>query len=96
MVPEGIGEQRKPRQQDGKRLRVQWCDGRSLTGAALGVGLLRAGLLRAGLLRAAKTRPPHEVRALLLSRIDPLQESAHLCQAQGETGGLISAFFQGR
>jgi hypothetical protein len=88
LVPEGIGERRQERQRDGKRQRVRLCDGRSLTGAALDVRSLRAGLMR-----AAKTRPPHEVRALLLCRIDPAQEAAHLCQAQLETGGVIRAFF---
>jgi len=88
LVPEGIGERRKPRQRDGKRERVRWGDRRSLTGAALGVSLLRAGLMR-----AAKTRPPHQVGALLRCCIDPAQESAHFCQAQEETGGLIRAFF---
>ena len=88
LVPEGIGKRRKPRQRDGKRQRVRPCNGRSLIGAALGVRLLRAGLMR-----AAKTRPPHEVRALLLCRLDPSQEAAHFCQAQMETGGLTRAFF---
>ena len=89
LVPESIGEQRKNRQRDGQRVR-RW-DGRSLRGAALGVRPLRTGLMR-----AAETRPPHEMRALLLCRIDPSQESAHFCQAQVETGGLTCAFFQGR
>lgn len=88
LVPEGIGEQRKNRQWDGKRQRVGQCDGRSLANVALGVRPLRAGLMR-----AAETRPPHEVPALLLCRIDPAQESAHFCQAQVETGGLTIAFF---
>lgn len=91
LVPEGIGEWSKHRQRDGKRQRVRLCDGRSLTGATPGVRPLRAGLMR-----ATETRPPHEVRALLLCRIDPSQESAHLCQAQVETGGLIRVFFLGR
>ena len=88
LAPEGIGERRKPRQRDGKRQRVRPCNGRSLIGAALGVRPLRAGLMP-----AAKTQPPHEVRALLLCRLDPSQEAAHFCQAQMETGGLICAFF---
>jgi hypothetical protein len=88
LVPDGIGERRKPRQRNGKRQRVRLGDGRRLTGTALGVRSLRAGLMC-----AAEVRPPHEVRALLLCRIDPAQESAHFCQAQVETGGLTSAFF---
>lgn len=88
LVPEGIGERRKSRQRDGKWQHVRLCDGRCLTGAALGVRLLRAGLMR-----ATETRPPHEVCALLLCRLDPAQESAHLCQAQVETGGRTRAFF---
>src|SRR5579871_1270253 len=88
LVPEGIGEQRKHRQGDGRRQRVRQGDGRSLTGPALGVRPLRAGLMC-----AAETRPPHEVRALLLCRLDPAQESAHFCQAQVEPGGRTRAFF---
>ena len=63
-------------------------DGRGETAAALGVKPLRAGLMC-----AAETRPPHEMRPLLLCRLDPSQEAAHFCQAQLETGGLTSAFF---
>jgi hypothetical protein len=93
LVPQSIGEQRKNRQRDGKRRRVRRWDGRSLRGAALGVRPLGVRPLRAGLMRAAETRPPHELRALLLCRIDPAQEAAHFCQAQVETGGLTRAFF---
>jgi hypothetical protein len=88
LVPEGIGEGRKQRQRDGQWQQVRRCGGRSLTGATLGVRPLRTGLMR-----AAETRPSHEVRALLLCRIDPAQEAAHLCQAQVETGGRSRAFF---
>jgi hypothetical protein len=66
---------------------VRQGDGRSLAGAALGVRPFRTGLMR-----AAETRPPHEVRALLLCRVDPAQESAHFCQAQVEPR-LTCAFF---
>ena len=86
-VPEGISERRKPWQRDRKRQRVRRCDGWSLAGTALGVRPFRAGLMR-----AAETRPPHEVRASLLCRVDPSQESAHFCQAQVEPG-LTCAFF---
>ena len=88
LVPKSIGERRKNRQWDGRRQRVRPCDVRSLAGAALGVRPFRAGLMR-----AAETRPPHEVCALLLCRLDPAQESAHFCQAQVETGGRTRAFF---
>ena len=88
LLPEGVREWRKPRQRNGKRERVRRCDGRRLTGAALGVRLLRAGLMP-----AAETRPPHEVRALLLCRIDPAQESAHFCQAEAGDRRAHSRFF---
>ena len=85
LLPQGIGQLRQSRQTDRFRQGVHTRDRRSLTGAALCVTELRSGLMA-----ASEARPPHQVRALLLSCIDPPQKATHFCKAQLETG---RAFF---